>query len=73
MTREPRSLAKLNHTFTREGFGEAPMFAAQNCMYIQAVGGNMLQIKGQEMLTSQTNCVWYPPGDPCEVRNEWGT
>jgi len=31
--------------FTRKGIPDAPMFAAQNCIYIQAVGGDILQIK----------------------------
>ena len=34
--------------FTRKGFVDTPMFAAQNCIYIQAVGGDMLQIDHQK-------------------------
>ena len=40
--RERQSLVKFSYVFTRKGIAGAPMFAAQNCIYIQAVGGDML-------------------------------
>ena len=50
--REPQNLAEFSHMFTRMGLADTPMFAAQTCMYIQAVGGNMLRIKRQEAARS---------------------
>ena len=50
--REPQNLVEFNYVFMRKGFEDKPMFAAQNCMYIQAVGGNMLRTKRQEAATS---------------------
>ena len=63
---------KLNHKFTREGIGDTPMLAAQDCIYIQAIGGDILRIKCQEKVTRQTSCVRYTPRDPGEIRKERG-
>jgi len=44
-TAEPSGI-QLRISRVRE-VADIPMFAAQNCIYIQAVGGNMLRIKRQ--------------------------
>ena len=46
---------------TAKGFTDKPMFAAQNCMYIQAVGGDRLGIE-REIFRGITpvGCRTYP-------------
>ena len=44
---ERQNLAKFSYVPTRREFPDTPTFAAQNCIYIQAVGGDMLHIKHQ--------------------------
>ena len=48
------------------------MFAAQNCMYIQAVGGDMLRIECQKEFAKLIRQWRYTPCDRGEVRNERG-
>ena len=58
---------------TRWEFPDTPKFAAQNCIYIQAVGGDMLQIKHQNGFVMLTGLHANTPCDPGEVRKEGGT
>jgi len=46
--REPQNLEEFSYVLVHEGITDASTFVAQNCTYIQAVGGNILQIKHQK-------------------------
>ena len=56
----------------RKGFVNAPMFAAQNYIYIQTVREDMLQVKDQNRFAMLMRLRDGHTCDPGEVREEWG-
>ena len=58
---------------TDEGIAFKPMFTAQNCMYIQGVGGDRLRKSIRCISGHRPDSMWYVPCNSDEANEERGT